>query len=135
RLTRADGQGTSGRNPVWEILWKLRVPSKVKIFVWKALHGFLSGLAVLANRHIPPTGQCLIYTKGAEDIKHLMFTCYRAKQVWRALGILDIVEEVTRIDRSGSIVLEEILRRSNNKSPVLGHVGLKELIVVGSWYI
>ena len=64
-----------------------------------------------------------------------MFTCYRAKQVSRALGILDIVEEVTRIDRSGSIVLEEILRRSNNKSPVLGHVGLKELIVVGSWYL
>ena len=134
-LTRVDGQGTSSRNPVWEILWNLRVPHKLKIFAWKALHGILLGLAVLGNRHIPTIGQCPVCTKGAKDIKHLMFTCYRAKQVWRALGILDIIEEVTRIDRSGSIILEEILRRPNNKSPILGHVGLKELIVVGSWYI
>ena len=30
RLTRADGQGTATRNPVWDILWKLKVSSKVK---------------------------------------------------------------------------------------------------------
>lgn len=94
-----DGQGTSGRNPAWEILWKLRVPSKVKIFAWKALHGILPGLAILANRHIPTRCQCPVCTKGAEDIKHLMFTCYQAKQVWRALGILYITEEATNIDK------------------------------------
>ena len=49
---------------------------------------------------------------GPEDILHLMFTCARAKQVWAALGLLEIIEEASRIDRSGSFVLEELLRRT-----------------------
>ena len=33
------------------------------------------------------------------------------------------------------MVLEELLRRPGNKSPVLGHVGLKEMVITGAWYI
>ena len=107
----------------------------MKIFAWKALHGILPGLSILAKRHIPTWAQCPVCSRGPEDIKPMVFTCYRAKQVWHSLGILDIIEEAARLDRSGSVALEDILRRPNNKSPVPGHVVLKELIVTGSWYI
>ena len=53
KLCRADEQGTSSCNPVWEILWKLQVPSKVKKFIWRALLGIVPGKAILSNRHIP----------------------------------------------------------------------------------
>jgi hypothetical protein len=33
RLNRVDEQGPASLNPVWDILWKLKIPSKIKIFV------------------------------------------------------------------------------------------------------
>ena len=44
-------------NPVWAAVWKLNVPSKVKIYIWRALHGVISGMGVLANRHIKVSPQ------------------------------------------------------------------------------
>jgi hypothetical protein len=43
---RRDGQGSSLVNPVWENLWKRHVPGKVKFFLWRALHGFVLGMAI-----------------------------------------------------------------------------------------
>jgi hypothetical protein len=42
--------------------------------------------AILANRHIGESGGCPVCPNGAEDIKHIMFTCDRAKEVWKELG-------------------------------------------------
>lgn len=78
---RGDGHGSSKQNQVWEILWNLRIPSKIKIFLWKALHGTVPGMSVLASRHIPVSPQCPVCKKGAEDIQHLLFTCDRARSV------------------------------------------------------
>lgn len=122
-------------NPVWEIHWKLDVPSKVKIFIWKALRGTVPGYAILAARHIPVSPQCPVCKSGAENIKHLLFTCDRAHKVWKSLGISDIINQATAADLSGSVVLEELLRHSPKASPVLGQIGLKEVIATATWYI
>jgi hypothetical protein len=64
-----------------------------------------------------------------------MFSCERAKDIWCELGLYEIVENAMAVDRSGSVVLEEILR-GNSKTPEhLVNIGLKEAIVVGAWYI
>jgi hypothetical protein len=81
RMRRADGQGTVSINPVWSTLWSLNVPAKIKFFGWKALHGLVPGRGILANRHIKVSAQCPICNSGCENIKHLMFTCKRAKEV------------------------------------------------------
>jgi hypothetical protein len=36
---------------------------------------------------------------------------------------------------SGSVVLEKILRSPCKKSPILGQLGLQEIILVAAWYI
>jgi hypothetical protein len=48
--------GRSRINDVWDILWKISVAAKIKIFIWKSLHGILSYYGVLANKHIPISG-------------------------------------------------------------------------------
>jgi hypothetical protein len=58
--------------------------------------------------------------QGLEDIRHLMFTCRRAKEVWKLLGLEEVIDNAVCLDRSGSVVLEEILRSPIKKSPVLG---------------
>jgi hypothetical protein len=103
----------SVNNPVWSSLWKLAIPRKVQIFCWRALHGIVPLKSILANRHVGTDGQCPICRQGPEDVKHLIFTCSRSMELWRALGLSHVILEVLEVDRSGSVVLEQILRQPN----------------------
>ena len=134
RIRRCD-DGPSTLNPVWEILWKLQVPSKIKIFGWKALHGIIPGMSVLANRHIPVSGLYPMCKRGAENLKRLMFTCDRAKEVWLSLGLRETIAHADALDRSGCVILESLLRDKRRKSAIFEHIGFQEIILVGAWYI
>jgi hypothetical protein len=94
----SDGQGSANVNPVRKILWKVQVPSKVKIFLWRALHGFKS---ILADQHIYVHPECPVCRQGPEDIKHLLFTCKRTKEVWKKLGLEEVINLALLVDRSG----------------------------------
>jgi hypothetical protein len=78
--------GQSAINPVWKSLWQLKIPSKVKIFIWRALHGILPLKSILYNRHIGTTGGCPICNQGPEDISHLLFQCEAAQNLWESFG-------------------------------------------------
>lgn len=114
---------------------ELKCASKGKKIAWKALHGTLPGLAVLAGRHIKTAVQCPICKQGPEDIKHLMFSCLRARLVWNSLGLMEAIDLFLPTEISGSVILEEILRSNSPMVPTLGRIGCKEAIVVGAWYI
>jgi hypothetical protein len=70
--------GGSINNPVWKTLWKLKIPSKVKIFIWRALHGILPLKCILANRHIPTPGGVRFATK---ILKTFVTFCFNANQL------------------------------------------------------
>jgi hypothetical protein len=51
------------------------------------------------------------------------------------LGILSYKrEEIAVIDRSGFVIVEEIIKR-NERVPLLDGIGLAELILTAGWYI
>jgi hypothetical protein len=87
KTRRNDGQSSSRINPVWDILWKLNVPRKVKIFLWRSLHGVVPRMVILASRHIKVPAGCPICNLGPEDIKHILFTYVQDKDVWKDLGL------------------------------------------------
>ena len=60
---------------VWDTLWKLKLPSKVKIFGWRALRGFIPCNGILANKHIGNQSSCPVCHLGCEDVMHVQFTC------------------------------------------------------------
>jgi ribonuclease HI len=120
--------GQSSQNIVWDILWKTSVAAKVKIFAWKSLHGILPCYAVLANRHVPVSSQCPWCNIHCEDIKHVLFSCEHALDIWRKLGLVEKIEEAMIVDRAGSAVLEELLVHQHDD-------GLRELILTAAWYI
>jgi hypothetical protein len=127
--------GGSAQNHVWSILWKLQVPSKVKIFILMALHGIIPLKCILANMHIGDTAACPICTTHAEDIKHLLFECPAAREVWHSLNIQHIIDDATIVDRSGSAILEHILRQDMNEVLGLDSIHLKELVMITCWYM
>jgi hypothetical protein len=128
-------QGTSAINPVWKILWQLKLPSKVKIFIWRVLHGILPLKCISANQHIGTSGSCPICNQGAEDVRHLLFQCPAAKTIWQALELNTFIDGVTQLDRSGSAVLELIIRREDNTMPGFQNINLKELVLTTCWYL
>ncbi|XP_014755959.1 uncharacterized protein LOC104584065 [Brachypodium distachyon] len=128
------GAGRSQISPVWEKFWHLRVPAKIKIYGWRALHGLVPCLGILANRHISTVSGCLVCAAGCEDIMHVLFTCQQAQQVWECLGIKHIIDDIVALDRAGVIALEHIICNTDVWDP-LGGIGMPELVLTGAWYI
>lgn len=124
----------AGDEEVWGKLWQLQIPSKIKNFGWRVLHGALPCKGILANSHIENSSSCPACHDGCEDIKHL-FTCNRAKEIWQRLWHLE--EDGKRVldsDRSGSVIVANLIKMSRPLEK-LNHVGLAELILTGGWYI
>uniref|UniRef100_A0A803Q6Z2 Reverse transcriptase domain-containing protein n=1 Tax=Cannabis sativa TaxID=3483 RepID=A0A803Q6Z2_CANSA len=67
----------------WQYFWGLKLPSKIRIFAWRAYHEALPTAAILQYRHISSSPQCPLCQVHLETINHAFFWCNRAKQVWK----------------------------------------------------
>jgi hypothetical protein len=71
---------------------------------------------------------------GCEDIKHMLFTCARAEEIWKCLGISNQVNEMLHLDRSGSVVVQDIIMRGGRLAS-LEDIGFAELVLTAGWYV
>lgn len=70
----------------WTKIWKIKVPPKIHIFIWKVEHGILPTAAFLHNRlwnSIDP--RCKICGICVENQQNLFWDCCLAKQVWDSM--------------------------------------------------
>lgn len=77
-------EASSSSNPmgnVWNRLWNLRIPNKIKIFYQKALNNFIPTHLNLLNRGINSYEYCPICHKYLESTNHSLFACNRAKEI------------------------------------------------------
>ncbi|KAL5800553.1 hypothetical protein ACOSQ4_033437 [Xanthoceras sorbifolium] len=65
---------TSGSS-VWQLLWGVKLPSKIKIFLWRGLNNWLPSFATLRNRHIEVMALCPCCKTDAESILHAVWSC------------------------------------------------------------
>jgi hypothetical protein len=126
--------GSSSANPIWRSIWKLKIPSKIKIFIWRVLHGILPLKSTLVNRHIGTSGECPICQLGLEDIQHLLFLCPVASDIWQALGVSNLIQSALVTDRSGSAVFQALLS-CNGQNYQNFDMGMRETIAVACWYL
>jgi hypothetical protein len=61
-----------------------------------------------------------ICLNGAKDVRHALFTCDRAREVWCALSLEQFIEDALAYDRGGSVSLEYLIGSICNNSPVIG---------------
>ena len=112
-------------------VWELRIPGKVKHFLWKVIKGVLPCYGTLAGRHIPVTRQCSIGHIGFEDAQHCLFNCERAMNMWSELGPKEEIQKVVLEDRSVSFTMSSLMDQHDTVS----NLSMAELTIVGSWYI
>ncbi|KAH9747206.1 reverse transcriptase domain-containing protein [Citrus sinensis] len=80
----------SNQNPSqWNIIWKLMLPEKVKIFLWRAAKNLLPTAENLREKRVMQEATCPICKKEIESTAHALLFCKFARKVWRysSLGI------------------------------------------------
>ena len=67
-----------------KIIWKLKMPLKIKIFMWYLLKGIVLTKDNLTRRNWNGSLRCCFCMKN-ESIHHLFFECHFSKFLWRAV--------------------------------------------------
>jgi hypothetical protein len=89
----------------------------------------------LANRHIGPEVNCPVCMRDAEDLRHMLFRCARALEIWEGLNVVEAIIGASRVDRSGSLVLEELLCSPTPGGVTYNHQHFMELVMTTCWYL
>jgi hypothetical protein len=66
----------------WKKLWKLNIPNKVKIFLWRALRGCLRVKERLIPKGVQCDPKCFCCDVNGENEWHCFFGCKAAQEVW-----------------------------------------------------
>ncbi|XP_030943489.1 uncharacterized protein LOC115968280 [Quercus lobata] len=70
------------RAPLWKRIWHLKIPSKIRIFGWRACLNGLPTAENLKKRGINLSELCPCCGKDPESITHSLLRCEFAKKVW-----------------------------------------------------
>jgi ribonuclease HI len=93
-----------GNNMIWQDIWKLKLPNKEKIFLWRACHEILPTRVNLRRRKIIDVSLCPICEAADEIVVHALWQCPAATDVWcvgdkklqkMSLASLDFTQIVT----------------------------------------
>lgn len=69
-----------------KVIWKLKVPLKIKFFAWYLCRGVVLTKDNLAKRNWGGSKKCVYYDQD-ETIQHLFFQCPMARLVWRTVFV------------------------------------------------
>lgn len=67
---------------LWTFIWNLKIPPKVKFFLWQCAREILPTLSLLHDRGIDLNATCKWCNTEEEDLGHLFQNCQLAKMAW-----------------------------------------------------
>jgi hypothetical protein len=67
---------------VWKMIWNLKVPNAVKMFMWRACNNLLPTKMNLMRRGVVQEAKCPICGREDETAKHILWSCPSAQDVW-----------------------------------------------------
>jgi hypothetical protein len=91
--SRAENSDIEGASRRWKLFWKVKVPSKIRIFAWRLAHNSLPTGEVLKERSMSEQSGCEICGADIDSWWHAMFKCTMSRCVW-ALADEDITEHI-----------------------------------------
>ena len=65
----------------------------------------------------------------------MLFLCNKAKEVWKRLGIDEIIDRACEIDRAREAILEYLLVLPNQDLRIMGYQNVRDMIAILAWYL
>ena len=84
---------TQATKKSWSSLWNVKIPSKVRIFVWRLAHTSIPTGALKHERKMAVSPVCSICNDALDTWRHSLMNCRMARCVW-ALGDEGTLEHV-----------------------------------------
>uniref|UniRef100_A0A803QFT1 Reverse transcriptase domain-containing protein n=1 Tax=Cannabis sativa TaxID=3483 RepID=A0A803QFT1_CANSA len=81
--------GTTANSGFWRKLWNLKVPPKVKNFLWQASTNCLPTKTQLKIKHVPIDDKCPFCLADHETINHVLVLCPFSQACWAGLNVGD----------------------------------------------
>ena len=66
----------------FQVIWRLNIMPKWKLFLWKLGHNSLATKWNLAHRHMSDSDQCQCCKSATEDLQHLFRECVMVQAAW-----------------------------------------------------
>ena len=66
----------------WNQIWELKVPNKIKHFIWRACRESLPTKKNLFSKKVTRNATCDLCHDGVEDVIHTLWGCQVLKEVW-----------------------------------------------------
>lgn len=90
---RPSHSNREAESKAWSQLWKVKVPSKIRVFVWRLAQMSLPTGSVRHERNMATSSACCLCDEELDSWRHSLFECRMARCVW-ALGDEEILEHV-----------------------------------------
>ncbi|PIN21273.1 hypothetical protein CDL12_06026 [Handroanthus impetiginosus] len=104
-----DGSSSGLENSNWKRIWKLNIPLKVKVFLWRAWWEILPTNSQLRRRHIHYGSQCPLCGNSEEIVLHALRDCPYVASVWKISEL-----EGVDVEGNGSNVKDWLLFQKKN---------------------
>lgn len=88
-IKEAEGQRDAGPS-CGQHIWKLDLPGKVRMFLWRLAHNSLPTRMNIKRKHIQLDTLCPMCSRLDEDGRHLFLKCKLVKVVWREQNLEDV---------------------------------------------
>lgn len=89
---------STGHSHGWHNIWKLNLPRKTRIFIWRAAKDLLPTAESLFRRKIIQEPICQVCKSGVEDAFHAFMECKVARKVWKYSYLASEMQGVVRED-------------------------------------
>ncbi|KAK2665904.1 hypothetical protein Ddye_004478 [Dipteronia dyeriana] len=82
----------------WKRIWRINLPTKIKVFIWKTCHDWLPTMVSLARRKIHADGLCLLCANSYETTTHVLWGCKKLKKIQSRYGVLRDCSSAKNLD-------------------------------------
>ena len=118
---------------IWKIIWSMKIPSKVKVFIWKLCVDAIPCFYELWKRKIKNSSDCPVRGREPETIEHILFLCEWTKGVWFSAcsGLRLDRNTMTRFD----VWLQKVVGGLRGNKDCLGLSGLWAKVRSWDWVV